>query len=396
MKMKNILRSLWPVLLLVLVLGLSGCAKKPRKASGIMDSPEHHFNVGLNFLDSEEPAKAEKEFDLALELDPKYSPALGGKGLTLALRGDYEGSSDFVKRAGRVSKAASSEEKIWTVVMEIRTYTALAKAEQLSPTKLVMEIRDPFSRGKIVDSKAPALYFYMGEAYLQALEFPRSEEMYKTVLELQNGFEEKAGKRWQLVQKVNRAAPGSIVGKRIALVDKITRADLAGLLVEELGVAKFYSRTEEIKESTFEPPKGTQMTADDLYTKKGVIDIAEHPLKADIEQVMQFGVKGLQAYPDHTFRPQEPMTKAETAMIFEDVIIRATGKEETATQFIGQKSHIKDVRGDHPAFNAVMLCTTRGLMDTDIRTGLFKPLDPVSGVDALLSIKALKNDLSLF
>lgn len=83
-------------------------------------------------------------------------------------------------------------------------------------------------------------------------------------------------------------------------------------------------------------------------------------------------------------------------MIFEDVVVRATGKAELGTQFIGQQSRLPDLRGDHPAYNAVMLCITRGVMDADIRSGAFRPLDTVSGIEALLAVKALRRDLSLF
>jgi hypothetical protein len=54
------------------------------------------------------------------------------------------------------------------------------------------------------------------------------------------------------------------------------------------------------------------------------------------------------------------------------------------------------MRGDHPAFNAAMLCISRGVMEADLRSGAFRPLDAVSGIEALAAVKALKRDLSLF
>jgi hypothetical protein len=90
------------------------------------------------------------------------------------------------------------------------------------------------------------------------------------------------------------------------------------------------------------------------------------------------------------------MTKVEVALLYEDIIVRATGNENLASEYIGQESHIPDVPGSHYAFNAIMLCTTRGLLETDLRTGAFYPEKTISGVDALLSIKKLKEMLRLF
>jgi hypothetical protein len=50
-----------------------------------------------------------------------------------------------------------------------------------------------------------------------------------------------------------------------------------------------------------------------------------------------------------------------------------------------------------PYFNAVMVCTTRGIMETaDAGTGEFMPMGPVSGADALLAIRTLKSQLEKY
>ena len=52
----------------------------------------------------------------------------------------------------------------------------------------------------------------------------------------------KADAMWQLSQKIVRAMPGTEVGKKVALYEKITRADLAVLLAEELKISKLMER----------------------------------------------------------------------------------------------------------------------------------------------------------
>ncbi|MDQ7031340.1 MAG: S-layer homology domain-containing protein [Desulfonauticus sp.] len=389
---KNILFN-FLLIVTVFLMVVVGCAPKGRVPSGIMDNPEHHFEQGLKYLDQDKINLAREEFEQALSLAPDYGPALAGKGYLLVLAGDKQGFR-LIQKGER--KAKGKEQKIACICLEMRGYIAFRKLHKISPDKLILQAKDAFNRGKVIDSNNPALYFYMGEAYLYGLRFPRAEKMYAKVISIGKGFQERANERWELVQKANRAAPQSKLGKEIVLVDKLTRADMAGLLIEELDLERFYTRSQKVEKQGFEPPSGIQMNLADLYKKIKVTDIANHPLKNDIYLVIDLGVKGLQPYPDHTFRPNEPMTKVEVALLFEDIIVRATGNDKLASEFIGQESNIPDIPSSHYAFNAVMLCTTRGLLSTDLRTGLFHPQAPVKGVDAVLAIKKLKDMLRLF
>jgi hypothetical protein len=49
----------------------------------------------------------------------------------------------------------------------------------------------------------------------------------------------------------------------------------------------------------------------------------------------------------------------------------------------------------HPAYNAMALCSERGIMQTDMITGKFFPKNPVRGADALLSIRSFQNALRI-
>ncbi len=65
-----------------------------------------------------------------------------------------------------------------------------------------------------------------------------------------------------------------------------------------------------------------------------------------------------------------------------------------ATKFLGATSPFTDVSNDQYFFNAVMTATSKGFIEADKATGEFKPGDPVSGVDALLSIREFNNQLT--
>jgi predicted Zn finger-like uncharacterized protein len=64
---------------------------------------------------------------------------------------------------------------------------------------------------------------------------------------------------------------------------------------------------------------------------------------------------------------------------------------------LGSKSPFPDLRNNLPYFNAVMVVTSRGIMQAkDLTTGDFAPMGTVSGADALLIIRNLKDELRSF
>jgi len=390
------------ILLGLVVLLLAACGgKEPRAPRGVMDSPEHHYRAGMHFLDAKEPARAIQEFNKALQLDPEYGPALAGKGLAKAMQGGDD-ALDHVEDGE--DEARTPEEELRALVARIRALTAMAADNRMDAEELVEESEDAFDDAMdlIEDHprlETPELYFYQGEVYLQALRLERAEEMYRRVLDLDRGMQDKARARWKLVQKVRRAAPQTHIGLEIALVDRLSRADMAALLVEETGFERFLDRTRGSTDTAFKAPEGpAEVWGREQGAQRGgrMSDVPGHPLSADIEIVTAYGIRGLAPFPDGTFRPDQELTRAEVAMILEDVLVRASNEPELATRYIGQTSPFDDLRADHPAFNAAMLTTTRGLLESGVRSGAFEPLAPVSGVDALLAVKRLKEELQVF
>jgi tetratricopeptide (TPR) repeat protein len=383
--------------LIALAVFLSGCSSAPREPAGFMDTPGHHFDMGLRLLDRGMTEKAGHEFGLALELDGSYPPALAGKGLVAAMSGNRDDALDLLDDARDEADDLDEDEtppelRAWPSVMGIRIWTELYMNGLADREELVEESDDLLNEASDIDPDSAAARYYAGEAHVSALDFARAEELFAEVLDIGRGYEQKAEQSWKLVQDVRRAAPQSPVGKRIALVDRISRADMAALLIGELDVARFYEATPSPSEqSSFVSPKARVS-----YFDSNPYDVKGHPLAASINEVLEFGVKGLEAFPDGSFGPDEHLTRAEAAMIYEDVLVRATGDWSLATKFIGRKSPFRDLRSDHAAFNAAVLATTRGFMSANPRTGRFNPGAPVSGVEALSSLQKLKAELRLF
>jgi len=372
----------WLLILALAALSFSGCAggKKAVKPVSVMDNPDHHFNNGMKFLDKEEYDNALAEFERAKALDPKYGKAYMGIGLVKGFKGDFDNAFKAMKEAKKL-------DGILADIGMIRLYSLQRSGEWLKKAE------EEFEAGKKKDASNPALYFYMGKAYKVAFEFDKAATCFKKVLELNKEFLEQANQEWALLQKIQRAAPGTKIGKQIALIDKITRGDVAALFIEELNLEKVYkARKPKEYDSSFKPPEGVAMAADTVATLPPAMDIANHPLKADIEAVIGLGVRGLEPFPDHTFAPGMVISKANYAMMVEDILIKVSGDEGLATRFIGQNSPFPDVRSDHYAFNAIMVCTTRGIMEAKL-DGYFGLNESVSGADALLVIRRLKDEL---
>jgi tetratricopeptide (TPR) repeat protein len=376
-----------PVVLFMLftaILMLISCGPKLRTPTSQLDTPEHHTYTGLRLFDQEKYNDAQREFELAISLDPKYSKAYTGIALVKTSIGDFNAAWDSLKMGWKY--ANSDEEKLFVYVSRIRYYTA-GKIEK----KWLDLAKDEFDNAILTDAKHAPAYYFMGLAYKAALEFDAAGRMFTKVLELKTDYISEADVQWNLIQKIQRAMPGTINGKIIAIVDRITRADAAALFLEELKIDVLYKkRTPKNFDTSFKDPEKAAIKAE----KPTARDIANHPLKADIEGILELGVRGLENYPDGNFHPAEIVTRAAYAMMLEDILIKVTGDNSLATKFIGSTSPFPDLRADLPYFNAIMVVTSRGIMEArDMTSGEFAPLNPVPGVDALLVIRKIKQEL---
>jgi len=375
----------------VIALGffIVSCGPKAVKPVSEMDTPEHHFYTGMKFLDQGKYADAKGEFDRAIALDPKYSKAYAGNGLVTAYQGDFKAANEPMKQAWKFAK--KDDEKIFVHVSRIRLYT-LGKAEK----DWIKDARSEFEKAIAIDPKYPAAYYFMGIAYKTALDFNNAGQMFKQVIDINRDYVKEADAEWNLTQKIERAMPGTIAGKKIAILERINRADAAALFMQELKIDVLYKkRTLKTFDTAFKDPEKAKAQASAAPVT--ATDIANHPLKADIEGILRIGVRGLEAYPDGSFHPNDMVDRATYAMMLEDILIKISGDNSLATKFIGSTSPFPDLRSDLPYFNSVMVVTSRGIMEAkDLLTGEFAPLGTVPGVDALLVIRKLKEELKIF
>ena len=384
---------------------LVGCSQSgPRKASGQLDTPEHHVLRGMDAVEQGRWSAAARAFELALELNAEHGPALAGKALVQAHQSNEDGrtsekQSELKEQArdnldAALSAAESPRHRFAVRVTAIRVETTLKDSEDwleesqnhaAAAAELLEDHPD-------LQSQRSEPLFFLGIAYRERLEFNSAADQFRRVLDLNLTRVREADRALEQLNRVTRARPGTRHGRTVALAPQITRADLAALLIEEFQLADLYARGAKSSASGYTSP--TKNFASGTKEEVWASDIAKHPLKADIEDMLRLGVRGLGANPQKLFFPDRPVTRAEYALMLEDILIKVTQDQALATRFIGEKSPWSDVRADAYYYNAARTLTSRNILSVRNRIrGEFGPEDPVSGADALLSLRMLKDEL---
>jgi tetratricopeptide (TPR) repeat protein len=392
---------------LFLLLLTSGCATQAVKCSSPEDNKEHHYVQGMEALEKEQFEGALSKFERSAFCDEKYSPAYSGMaianaGIALKQKDPEYKKTKYNTALRQLDLAESlintSEEKFTFYIAKIRVLTVTQGSSWLDKVIFVYNVgrkmdisenRLNYYQGK------EAIDYFMGIAYFKGLEFSKASDAFKAVLDSkrEGKWHAKADAMWKRLDKVVRAMAGITVGdvgKKIAMKDDINRGDLAALLIDELKLDKLFAGRIPVKSEL------KKMEAE--FTPA---DILNHHFKDEIMTILKWKVRGLEPIYDTTtkaslFKPDEPLKRAEMALILEDVLIKLTGKDNLATAYFGNdKSPFPDIRPTSPIYNAVMNMTTRNIMEGDL-SGEFRPDEPVTGADALLAIRVLKQTINIY
>lgn len=373
-----------------------GCAPKARKAGGYMDDPPTHYKQGMKYWDEGKFQQAEEEFNLAKSLDAKYAPAYSGLALVTAQKAhdatDQKTADEGFKEALKLADKAQELETKLPLVFIAKAIVITMKNEGKPAKEWLEDVEKEYNKAIKIDPDNSESYYRRGFCYKKAYEFTKAENDFKKVLDLNKDFTTQANEQWELVQKIQRAAPGTDVGKKIALVEKISRADIAALFVSELKLDKLVTKKRPKTYNTefTAPGDSREMKVDNVVTMVAMTDISNHWAKNFITDIVDLNVRGLEPYPDHTFHPDALVNRGEYAMMVEDALIAITGDQSLATKHIGTESRFPDVNAAHPSYNAICNAVDKGIMSADL-SGAFGLEKSVSGPDALLIIRNLKN-----
>lgn len=358
----------------LLMASTQGCAPRISTPVALVDNPQHSYNNGMKFLERGEYEWALTEFERALVLDPQFSLAYVGIGLVKGAKGDFDAAFKALAKAKELDGGQAS-------VGIIRLNT-LQKADGW-----LTRAEAEFEAAKQKHSRDPSLYFYMGIAYKEALELKKALSMFRMIQELGAGYLAEAKLEAYLVDRVIRAQPRSEIGRQMVLKDRLNRMDVVLLLLEEGEVEKILQERS---------PKSPGSPGLQPLQSKGrvpkVVDLLDHPQRGRVETVLSLKIRGLEHFPDLTFNLGHPVSRAEYAIILEDIFLMATGDNDLGTRYLNEPSPFEDVDGSSYAFNAIMLLTRKAILEAK-SYNLFEPEEPVSGPDALLALRRLKEEI---
>lgn len=378
------------VAMMAMLLAIAGCGSKALKKESVLDTPDNHYSQGMRELERGNIAAARDEFERARALDPNYPEAYAGLGLALAHEGQYDKALDMVNNG-----LGKNDRSVECRICKGRIIAMQTKGDVL-PEDLLNDAVNEFNKALKVNPNSDKAHFYTGEAYKVAYRFDMAAGSYSRAIAMKGDYAERANDQWALVQKIQRAAPGTKIGAKIALIPEVDRADLAVLLMEEMKLAEVFAKK---RQPTFDtgfkaPDDPTKMQQPEAQQLPAYTDVADtYWAKNWIADIVKIG--GMEPFPDHTFRPEDKITRANYAMVMEKILVAATGNPALATKYFGGESRFPDVRSDYFAYNAMALMVDRGIMTTDKLTGAFNPEGHMSGADALLAIRDFQNALRL-
>ncbi len=386
---------------------ISACANQVARCTSPEDNPQHHYIMGMEALEKKILDNAQEKFERMLYCEDDSSRAYGGLSIVSAGKVKQQADAgykavdsgrafDYLKKSEKY--AGKDEEKFDYALAAIRTESTIKSKDWLD------KVTDAYKEGSKLNPDERLLLYYDGKealsyftglAYLEALEFTKARDSFSAVLNAkrEGKWHEKADKGWKKTDRIVRAMAGVTVGdvgKKIAIKDSITRADLAALLIDEMKLEKLFAGR---------IPSASQVDA--MKAEFTPADIMNSQFKQEIMIIMKWKVRGLEPKYDQTtmanlFKPGDSVSRGEMAFILEDILIKLTADDKIATAYFGQeRSPFPDVRPTSPLFNAVMNMTTRGIMEGEL-SGEFRINDPVEGPEALLAIRMLRQKLNIY
>ncbi len=357
----------------LLLLALSGCSRA-LKPSSPEDTPKNHYLAGMKLLDDKDPAKPEAEFLRAISLDRKSPYGYTGIAALELKRQNYRRAHKFA------DKALHRDRKfIEAAVLKGRIIAERKKSGWYGRSKAA------FQQALDVDAGNESALFYQGEASLQAFRFEEARGYFTKSAEKKGQLAALAAGRATLASRIMEANPATDAAKRIVLHDKATRSDICVLLMEEIGLKDMVKSHRLV---FFESVYRDSDRKPDLPQ-----DMEERKDSAAVLDIMALRLPDLDVYPNGYFYPDRPVDRSQLAMMIQEILEVLSDDQTLSTRFATNDSPFPDVRPDFYAFNAIMTVVERGIMVPEPKSGRFATDAVVSGVDALLTLRALAGAL---
>jgi len=364
------------VVFFLLGLILSSCGTSNVSRQSPLDTSENHYARGLIAVEAGDLIEAHRSFEHARLLDSDFPGSFVGFALIHLKQGTFHQAQQQVEQALRRDRNYVDAHIALGRIIAVEGVEVKRSVKKWLPESL-----RAFHKAEQLEADNAEAFWYRAEAYLAAGDLVTARKVLTALLKLERGdWVERAMVQIERIQMIERATPGSALGVQIGLTMTVTRGELAVLLIEELKIGELVKRRSD-----------RDITGVSKYEVTQPSDIENNWARLWVEEVITLGLRGLAPFPDGTFRPNEPITRAHYALVNQGVLVLLSGDKGLTTRYIGENSRFPDLRSDHYAYNAVALTVERGIMKVDRRTGAFHPEAGVSGAEALVIIRELQN-----
>ncbi len=385
--MKKLFRYVLLVLPLLWLVAGCGGGQKARKAESAVDSPSIHYERGKTLLKSGKGDQALFEFKQATSLDPGFAPAYEGMAWVYLEKGDLE-------QARKMAEKSLDLDGKWILAKLVQARIKAQTGKYEDAIKETKKVLKSIPSSSVPDKQAATIeaYLTLGKLYQLNNQYNQAQEAYAEVLNIDRTNREADRAIRELAAYQTAVAGQRPEIRKIAGQQSITRADVAVLLVLELPLKKIFRSAPSAQQAAWKPPTtgvmGKKTVPEPPGTPKDVP--ADYWARSFISEVLETGV--MELTPEGKFNPDAPVNRAEFARIIEKFLARYWNDSSLETRFFGQTSPFRDVINTSPIFNAIMTVSTRGIM-TGFEDGTFRPLEPVSGTEAINIVRRLKNQL---
>jgi tetratricopeptide (TPR) repeat protein len=161
-----------------------GCAHRIDVQHYPFGSPMHHAENGLEFIDMGFTEDALREFDTALSDNPRFSPALAGKGIYWAMEGVPDVSEGYVALAKRYT--TQNGEKIFVLLASMRVSLIIGNDGWLD------EVTRDFDEITTSSPNNDRALFWMAVSLLKEGRVEEARKDLKKVVELEGKYKRKA------------------------------------------------------------------------------------------------------------------------------------------------------------------------------------------------------------
>lgn len=372
-----------PLLLLVASLLLSCGGRGELTPQSSLDTASTHYERGLQALADDDLWTAQAQFDRVRSLDADHAGSYVGSALVAARQGDHFRARQLLDQAlHRDGDFVDAHVALGRVVVS----EGLAKGRDTDDW--LREAQRAFDEAARLAPQRPEPVLYRARAEAQAGRLEAALASYQRVIGLNAGAVEVAMKEAEHLQIVQRAAPGTRLGTRIAMAPQLNRAELIVLLMEEMRLAEVVERRRAVAATSYRPPQ----VADAAPVAQRQLPIAVAWAEPWIDEALSLGVPGLEPLPDGSVGAEQIVTRADLARVLAGILSVLAGDDAATTaRYVGEASRFPDVRSDHFSYGAIALAVDRGILQPDPVSGRFRPDDPVSGAEALLVVRQLQN-----